>query len=328
MSSFSSWLWRGALAGVLVVRHAGAAEGCAAAPGENPRERAKAEYGSGLTAYEEKRYRDAIDHLTCANELVPSADLAYNIAVTYDAMADVASALRWYREYRRQGGADADAAPVREKVAELEAALQARGVQQVTFLSTPAGATLRIDGQPMGLTPFTLELKPGRHHYQLSAADHASADATFELRPDRSLQVAVELVPERREAPGAPHGAAAPEPSPAPEPGAAGGVGTWTWVSLGAGTLLLGGALGVELRRAQIDDELRDVPQARYPDRYDSMTAHQTTARVLLGLGAAALTAGVVLLVLDVSRDEPGAAEVALASCAESGLCVAAGGAF
>jgi hypothetical protein len=183
----------------------------------------------------------------------------------------------------------------------------------------------------MGLTPFTLELKPGRHRYELMAPGRATVDATFELRPDRSLDVVVELAP--AEAP-APRGDTAPvvvmpaaPQAAASEPRVAEGIGTWTWVSLGAGALLLGGAAGVELRRRQIDGELGDVSQARFQERYDSMSAHQTTARVLLGLGAAALTVGGVLFVLDSNRDA-GSREVALAPCAEGGLCLATSGAF
>lgn len=215
-------------------------------------------------------------------------------------------------------------------MAELEAALQARGVQQVTIVSKPPGATLRIDEQAMGLTPFTLELKPGRHRYQVAAAGRVSADATFELRPDRSLDVVVELSP--AEAPrmdATPAVAVAPvgTSSHASDTGFAPGIGTWTWVSLGAGTLLLGGALGVELRRQQIDDELHAVSQARFQARYDSMSAHQTTARVLFGLGAAALAVGGVLFVLDANRDSA-VSELALGSCAEGGWCLATGGTF
>jgi tetratricopeptide (TPR) repeat protein len=326
MSSIPSWFLRAAVLGVLAAPHAVAAEECVPGPGESPRDRAKAEYGAGLAAYQEGRLREAIDHLTCANQLVASADLAYNIAVTYDAMGDAASALRWFREYRRQGGADADSAPVRDKLAELEAALQAVGVQQVTIASTPAGATLRVDEQAMGLTPFTLELKPGRHRYRLSAPGRQSADAMFELRADRSLDLAVELAPAATEVPAAP--SVAPSAA-APVPGRSvdAGIGTWTWLSLGAGTLLLGGALGVELRRQQLDRELDDVSQARYQDRYDAMSAQQTTARVLFGLGAATLTAGGVLLFLDVTR-QPAVSEVGLGPCSDGGLCMAAGGAF
>jgi tetratricopeptide (TPR) repeat protein len=324
MRSFSSRLSSAALFGVLVARHAAAQEGCAPGPGESAREHAKAEYGSGLAAYEEQHYREAIDHLTCANTLVPSAELAFNIAVTYDAMGDTPSALRWYREYRRQGGNDAESAAVLEKVAELESALQARGVQQVTIVSSPAGATLRVDEQPMGLTPFTLELKPGRHGYQLTAPGLTSVESTFDLRADRSLDVVVELEP-LHEAP-APSVASSAPATRVAEASFVSRIGTWTWVSLGAGTLLLGGALGVELRRRQLDSELDGVPQEQYPDRYDEMSTHQTMARVLCGAGAAALATGGVLLVLDASR-KPAALEVALAPCAK-GVCMAAGGAF
>src|SRR5690606_7432336 len=200
-------------------------------------------------------------------------------------------------------------------------------------------ATLRVDDQPMGLTPFTLELKPGPHRYRLSAAHHQSTEASFELRPDRSLDVVVKLTPERRdeapgarmperrsEAPGAP-ASEARDPGRSAPPPVAGEIGPWTWASLGAGALSLGAALGVELRRGQIEDELGRVPQAHFEDRYDAMTAHQTAARVLFGVGAAALTAGIVLFTIEANR-EPDSPELAFAACAGGGLCVAASGGF
>jgi hypothetical protein len=327
MRGLASGLSSAALIGVLFAGHAGADEGCALGPAESARERAKGEYASGRAAYEGQRYREAIDHLLCANRVVPSAELAYNIAVTYETMGDAASALRWYRDYRRQGGTDADSAPIREKVAELEGTLQALGVQQVTVSSTPAGAMLRIDEQAVGLTPFTLELKPGRHSYRLTSEGRTSVGGTFELRPDRSLDVALELPPVPVPPPAAVTLAPPATAVRVTEPSPIESIGTWTWISLGAGTLLLGGALGLELRRRQLDAELSHVSQARYPDRYDAMSAHQTAARVSLGVGAAALAVGGVLLVLDV-RPAAAVSEVRLGARADGGPCLAAGGVF
>src|SRR6185295_15125674 len=157
------------------------------------RELAKAHYETGTAAYEEHRYREAIDELSCANQLLKSPAFSYNIAVTYEAMSDAASALRWYREHAREGGAEVDTPALRAKLAELEAKLQSRGVQQVTVRSLPSAAVLSIDDQPSGLTPFSVELRPGRHRYRLTATGQQTAEGWFELRPDRALDVAVEL---------------------------------------------------------------------------------------------------------------------------------------
>jgi len=302
-------------------------------PGETgtQRESAKAHYRAGLAAYDAKRYSEAIDHLTCANQLLPNPAFAYNIAVTYEAMRDVPTALRWYREHRRQAGEEADKSALNAKVAELEARLQARGVQQVSVFSEPPAAMLSIDERPLGLTPLTLELNPGQHRYQLTLAGHETTQGSFELRVDRSLDVAAKLEPERAQPTAAVEQASAPlQPEghdPSDRSDSEARIGTWTWISLGAGAALMGGALGFELRRAQLDAELGRASQLDYQDRHDAMTGSQTTARVLAGLGAGALLAGGVLLTLDLVADG-GDSGVALGACSDAELCLAARGAF
>lgn len=319
------------LAATLLAPRAQANSSCERGEPGTERERAKEQYRAGLSAFDAKRYSEAIDHLTCANQLLPNPAFAYNIAITYEAMGDVPTALRWYREHRRQAGEDAAEAVALAKVTQLEAALQARGIQQVTLFSNPPGATLSVDDRPLGLTPFTLELNPGRHRYRLTLAGHDTVEGFFELRVDRSLDVEAELSVTQQSpaiAVSAPSDhAAAPPAQHAGEPGQSGArVGAWTWISLGAGAALLGTALGFEWRRAELDEELGRASQAEYPDRHDAMTAHQTTARVLAGLGAGALIGGGVLLTLDLARDES-TANVALGTCT-GGVCVEAAGAF
>jgi hypothetical protein len=180
----------------------------------------------------------------------------------------------------------------------------------------------------VGLTPLTLELNPGRHRYRLALPGHAVAESSFELRIDRSLDVRAELHPldEARSAPPeAPPPVASARQRADAETSAA--IGPFTWLSLGAGALLMGGALTFELRRAQQDQALGRASQAEYQDRYDTMAAQQTTARVLAGLGAAALVCGGTLLVLDLSRNDAGP-EVAVGGCGEEALCLGASGAF
>ncbi len=318
------------LAAALLTPRSHANSACERGEPGTERESARTHYRAGLGAFDAKRYREAVDHLTCANQLLPNPAYAYNIAITYEAMGDVPTALRWYREHRRQAGESADSAAL-AKITELEGKLQARGVQQVSVLSEPPGAALSVDDRALGLTPLTFELNPGLHRYRLALAGHETVEGSFELRVDRSLDVEAELT-EAREAPSAPaapgaHADARAERD-AGEPARSGArVGTWTWVSLGAGTALLGGALGFEWRRSQLDGELEQASQADYQDRHDAMTAHQTSARVLAGVGAGALIAGGVLLALDLSRDE-GDANVALEPCTDEGLCLAATGAF
>ncbi|MEO8177212.1 MAG: PEGA domain-containing protein [Deltaproteobacteria bacterium] len=310
---------------------AGAASVCESERVAGARELAKAHYSAGISAYQERRYRDAIDELSCANQLLKSHAFSYNIAVTYEAMGDAASALRWYREHAREGGSEVDTPALRAKLAELEAKLQSRGIQQVTLLSVPSGAILSIDDEASGLTPFSVELRPGRHRYRLTATGHEVTEGWFELRADRALDVRVELTPAAEKKPPVPLEAlqSLPRitPSASDTPGPFAAIGTWTWVSLGSGVALLGGGLAFEWRRRQLEHTLESGSQVDYQERYDAMSTPQTSARILAGLGSAALLTGGVLAVLDLSRGAP-ERELQLTACAGPELCIAASGAF
>ncbi|MGE5782975.1 MAG: PEGA domain-containing protein, partial [Myxococcales bacterium] len=157
------------------------------------RERAKQLYEQGQLAYRQGRYSEAIDKLLEADRAMPNAAFSYNIALVYEKMGDQRSALRWLRSYLRQSGKGVNDEATQAKVRKFEGELQARGLQQVSILSNPAGATLQVDGHALGLTPFTTELTPGMHRLALSLPGYALVQKDFELRSDRSLDVEVTL---------------------------------------------------------------------------------------------------------------------------------------
>jgi hypothetical protein len=67
----------------------------------------------------------------------------------------------------------------------------------LTVTSDPPGASLTVDGQPMGRTPVTLrDLATGTHTVVLSMAGRASATRSVELRAGGTHDVVVTLEPE------------------------------------------------------------------------------------------------------------------------------------
>jgi tetratricopeptide (TPR) repeat protein len=282
--------------------------------------RAKAHYRAGLAAYEEGRFLQAIAAFSAADQAAPRAALAFNIARAYDRLDDAALALRFYREYLRRELSPVNAEGVRARIAELESALSARGLQQVTILSEPAGAFVSIDGQPRGPTPWTGELPPGRHDVSLLKEGYAVVKRELVLDPAHATDLRVELgaptVPAARPAvaPAAPKASRTPRASsrrPA--------FGPWPWVTLGAGGATLVAAAGFELSRAAAERDARAAtPQIEYVDRYQAMRSRQTAARVLVGVGGALVVAGGVLVVLDLANRE-GAPAAAMAGCSGEG---------
>jgi len=298
---------------------------------EQRRAEAKTKYQEGAQAYSAGRYKDAVDLFLAADRLAPSAPLSFNIARAYEKLADDAGALRWYRDYLRRNPDAANAATVRPLIAALAESLRKKGVQQLTVLSSPAGATVTIDDQPVGVTPWTGELRPGAHHLLLSLRGYSDTERDISLAADQPLDSNVRL--EQQQAPANVQvvnatPVAAPPPPPPPDTSSHGKkLGVVPWVTLAAGTAALGGALTFEILRRSAESDARDAQnQIEYQKHLETMEGRQTAARVFLGTGGALLVAGGLMLLLDTGT--PSHATSAGLICLPNGCTLAARGRF
>src|SRR5690606_6732739 len=130
-----------------------------------------------------------------ADELAPSSALSYKINRAYEKIKDSSNALHWYRDYLRREPNAEDKDEVGELIEQYERALQDKGVQQITVLSEPAMATVRIDGRPVGVTPWTGDLPPGEHRVLLSLRGYADSQRDITLAADASMDVNFRLLP-------------------------------------------------------------------------------------------------------------------------------------
>ena len=275
------------------------------------RAEAKAKYEQGAAAYSAGRFKDAVDLFLEADALAPSAPLSFNIARAYEKLGDDSGSLRWYRDYLRRSPDAPNAKDVQSAVGMLEDRLAKKGVQQLTVMSTPAGATVAVDGRPVGVTPWTGDLLPGRHRVDLSLRGYDDQTAEVDLTAHRSRDVSLTLVAGTATPGGAPVAAPAaaasqnPTAPPAAPHDTSSGLGIWPWVTLGAGGAALGGALVFEvLRRGSESDAEKEKTQIGYKEALDRMEGQQTTARVLAGVGGALVIAGGVLLAVDLSSSK------------------------
>jgi tetratricopeptide (TPR) repeat protein len=286
---------------------------------EQRRAKAKLKYQQGAEAYSAGSYSDAVDLFLEADRLAPSAPLSFNVARAYGNLGDEAGALRWYRDYLRRAPEAENAFDVRVTVAALASAMAKKGVQQLTVLSNPAGATVAIDGRPLGVAPWTGELSPGKHHVSLTLRGYTDAERNLTLPANEPIDVSAEL--ERApvvDSPLAPGGAAR-----GPQ------LGVLPWVSLGAGAAVLGGALTFELMRRSAENDAHDqITQLGYKDSLESEQSRQTTARVLLGVGSAFVAAGGIMLLLDAGSTPQTSTASAGLVCLPSSCSVSARGRF
>ena len=195
----------------------GASDADPSAPNDEQRSEAKARYEAGVAAYTAGRYKDAVDLFLAADRLAPSSPLSFNIARAYEKLGDDSGALRFYRDYLRRTPDAQNSNDVGALVKRFEERLRAKGVQQTPVLSTPTGATVALDGAPVGVTPATLDVPPGQHHLALMLRGYADTERDIELPADHALDIVLELAPAPAADQNTPAAAAAPAAiAPAP----------------------------------------------------------------------------------------------------------------
>lgn len=304
---------------------------------QGKRAEGKARYERGAQAYSAGRYKDAIDYFLQADALASSAALSFNIARAYEKIGDDAASLQWYRDFRRRAPDAKNGPEVDERIRALEGMLAKKGVQQVTILSTPLGATVIVDEQPVGVTPFTGQFPPGRHKVVLSLRGYLDSEQRLELAADRAQDLNVPLVPGRAASPAAGEPLVAPGAGNAPTPVARTRLvdarapaapsgprfGPAPWIGMGAGVAVLGASLAFELsRRSAERAALADGTQVGYQEKLEREQSRQSTARLLAVVGGALFATGGTLLIIDLSTRPKRAQEQAQVgiSCLP-GLC-------
>jgi len=198
--------------------------------------RARSLFDKGVTAYREGRFYDAVDIFLETNRLYPDPKLAYNVGKAFEGLGNQPGALRYYREYLRRLPDATDASEVEVHVHQLEQALSQKGLQQLTVISKPEGAIVKLDGQPMGVTPLTCESFAGKHRIVLDADGYQRYEGVIEVDPHRARDFSFEL-PKVEVSPRAT--AAGPRAPTHPEPK----LQVFTLATLATGVALLGTAL-------------------------------------------------------------------------------------
>ena len=293
-----------------------AANASTEAAAEARRSEAKAKFEVGVAAFGARRYADAVQAFLQADALAPSAALSFNIARAFEHLDNPAAALRWYRDYLRRNPQATNLVEVQARVSEHAAKLAARGVQQMTVLSTPDGAQLSVDNQAIGPTPITFELAPGPHRVSVHLDGYVDQSADVVLNAGIPQDVTLRLVSVTAptaptagtvSAPrvDAPRGDAPRTDAPrtdATKPAERRFGPVLPWVVVGAGAASVLGAVGFELGRRSAESAAETAPQLEYQPHFDAMRSRQTAARVLLAVGGGLLVAGGAMVVLNSPR--------------------------
>jgi tetratricopeptide (TPR) repeat protein len=291
---------------------------------------AEGRHRAGVAAYAKGHYRDAIDLFLEANRIRPSAALSFNVARCYEQLDDASNELSWYRDYIRRSDRASDSKQVTRLIARLEKRLAQKGVQQVSVSSSPLGATVLIDGSPVGVAPWTGDLAPGTHSIELTLRGYEDLSQRFDLPREHAVDIGFVLASERAAERTRPLAVTdkhlaievqRPQVSTnvsGPTSGDAGSLLTpLGWTILGTGGATLGGALVFELLRHGAEkDAQHETRQIQFAQDVEKMRSLQTVARVLAGAGATLALAGGTLLIVGASEHERAPSARVTVSCA------------
>jgi tetratricopeptide (TPR) repeat protein len=200
---------------------------------EVAKERARRLFEKGANAYRDGHFYDAVDIFLETNRLYPDPKLSFNIGKAFEGLGNQPGALRYYRDYLRRLADAPDKKEVDAHVEQLQLALSQKGLQQLSVISTPDGATLKLDGQAVGITPWTGETFAGKHRVVLEASGYRSSERVIELELHRAQDFSFELSV-------LPKPVSPPRPAPARLAPKASAL---TLATLGSGLALLGTAL-------------------------------------------------------------------------------------
>ena len=160
---------------------------------------------------------------------------------------------------------------------------------RVTVGTTPAGATVYLDGEPVGTSPLAFDVPPGEHELRMEKDGHSDKQAAYVavsgVQETLSFELAALVLPSRKMRVGG-------------------------WLAVGLGALPLAGGVGLLV----VED--RPVP-GRCDDAVNidgnGVCRYQLTSMpvgaTLLAVGAASIAAGTVWLVVDRQRRKAGRAQ-------------------
>ncbi len=154
--------------------------GPARAHAQNHDEVAKREYELGFKDFEQRRYRQALDHYQRSYDELARPRTTYNMALCQEALGNIADAIALYQKFLNEGESrDAEFfEPAREKMRLLHA--QIGGT--IRIRSEPSGAGVSVDGQLRGHTPLRLDLLAGEHLVSVGRKGTRSSERKVDVR--------------------------------------------------------------------------------------------------------------------------------------------------
>lgn len=155
------------------------------------REDARKEFAAGQQADRDKDYQTAIEHYLRAYELVPHHFALYNIATAYERLGQLRESAQWFERYLDE--APQSLVKERREVERLILELKLRPAK-LTVTTTPRGARVLIDNQPVGVTPYTKAIRGGGHRVRVELeGQREERDIVLEYAEPQSIDITLDV---------------------------------------------------------------------------------------------------------------------------------------
>ncbi len=181
-----------------------------AAPASND---PKALYADGEKKYKAGDFAGALASFQGAEAVKPAPQAERYIGLCHDNLGHYADAVSFYEKFL---------AAVPPKMTKEGDEIKARVATikampgKIHFETTPAGASILVDGKQMGVTPADLDLTPGKHIVKLELAGYLPIDRDLDVSYGGKQDVKSEMQAKPAEPPPPPPVAANPPPSDKP----------------------------------------------------------------------------------------------------------------
>lgn len=190
-----------AVAALLAVAVAHSAPVHAAEPTEESKRRAADFYTEAQRLFDAELYSAAIENFKKSQELYPASATLYNIAKSYERLADSQNCVEYYQAYldaftAENGSPAPDSVDVRNSITKCRLGAKV----EVRIDSKPPGAQVRIDdaSKLLGQTPYTTRLDAGTYTFYLDLTGFSPVKREIVVRPGEPLQLVFDMEKFRR----------------------------------------------------------------------------------------------------------------------------------
>jgi hypothetical protein len=291
-----------------------AADKPAKAPDKKTRDAARKAYTDGEKSYNGGKYAEAYDQFKKADEILPSPHAQYWMAMALDKQGKKEDAAAAFEKLLANPDVDKIGDDKKSEAKTRLGELKGKQTGELNIVTTPAGASVSVDGQAQpGETPMIIKLPPGAHKVSLSNPGYESQDVSVDVSAGQRVDKNVELKASELAAPVAPPPGggkpepAEPPPSEAPPPAKPKSkVPAYVTLGIAGVSAVVGTFFGIKALGAKSD--FNDNPTT---DKADDVERNALIADMAFGVAITLGVTGIVLLTSSGGESAPAAKESA-----------------